>query len=678
MNGNATRSRTAAWALLFLAVLCLQNGLMLEPLYFLGLNIPWDFAASYHAVPFFWIEAMKAGVSPDWIPFQGMGYPLYLNSQSGFYYPAYWWFVLTQQTYTFAAAIWFQGLHILFGAIGAGVCARLMGARWSSALLAAVAFQAFGAFYSNASHPDIVRAHALVPWIMAPMLASWQRDRLLDVCTWALPFWVYCLWSGAYAGASVAICFTAAVLLTLRLAVATPGERRTGAGVLFAFAVGLIGAGLFMIPAALDRSEVVRAANRVAADYVTVRDVFAIALRIDVGDWFGHDITMRSFSIALPMLVLLAARPMLGAGRWAAWPLVVTMVAIAMSSPLAHKPLASVIQLLGYSRYPLSDYRGLLGLGLVLLSVQSFELLAEAVRRKRVIAVAAAGLLVAGFVVLGTWLVYPAARWTQTAMVCLIVVLAAVLILLASERNQARAYSVIFLASLAFLVALDWSRVHGGAGYLVGGVRSQVALEVTGGSMEDAHRRITERLTQPPPCRPARTAVSEAEVARSPWRGYYTGEYMTQDYSGPMKFVRQRQVLTDPASARFALQPWQAVSVRTDDNLRSVEFAASPRGGLTCTSYGTTELRYAVDLDRPTRVVENELFWPGWVATIQGRTVAPRSLAGFRAWDLPAGRYEMVARFEPPHRREARLAFAAGLAAWLLLTIYLWRTKKWQ
>ena len=105
MNGNATRSRTAAWALLFLAVLCLQNGLMLEPLYFLGLNIPWDFAASYHAVPFFWIEAMKAGVSPDWIPFQGMGYPLYLNSQSGFFYPADWWLVVTQQTNTNSAAV---------------------------------------------------------------------------------------------------------------------------------------------------------------------------------------------------------------------------------------------------------------------------------------------------------------------------------------------------------------------------------------------------------------------------------------------------------------------------------------------------------------------------------------------------------------------------------------------
>jgi hypothetical protein len=681
MNGNATPARTGAWvlwALLFVAVLCLQNGLMLGKLYFLGQNIPWDFAASYHAVPFFWIEAMKAGVSPDWVPFQGMGYPLYLNSQSGFHYPAYWWFVLTQQTYTYAAAIWFQGLHILFGAIGAGVCARLMGARWSSALLAAVAFQAFGAFYSNASHPDIVRAHALLPWVVAPVLARWQRDRLTDLCVWSLPLWVFCLWTGGYAGAAVAISFTSGLLLVARLVGSTPEERRVGCSVAAAFAIGMVAVGIFILPAALDRTEVVRGVTQVAAEYMNLRDVFALVLRIDTGSWFGHDVTMRSLSLGLPVVVLLVARPMLGQVRWAIWPLALAAFALAMSAGWAHKPLATLLSPLGYSRFTLSDYRGLLGLGLVLLAVQSFDLLPRTSLRQRVAGLAAASLITAAFTVAGTWLVYPGGRWIGTALACAIVALAAALALLAGRPEMSRRVFVAVTVALVALVGADWFRVHGGAGYLFSGPQSQAFQSVAGRSVDEAQRRLHALLEHPPGCRPARTAVAESQYLQSPWRGYYTGEYMTQDYSGPMKFVRHRQVLADSAAARFALQPWQAVSVPADDSLRSVEFAASPRSGLTCTSYGTTELRYAVDLDRPTRVVENELFWPGWVATIQGRVVAARSMAGFRAWDLPAGRYEMVARFEPPHRREGRLAFAAGLAAWVLLTIYLWRTKKWQ
>jgi hypothetical protein len=78
-----------------------------------------------------------------------MGYPIYLNLQSGLFYPPYWWFVVTGTTYTVDAAILMQGMHVLFGAVGATLCARLLNMRWALALLAAVVYQSFGGFYST-------------------------------------------------------------------------------------------------------------------------------------------------------------------------------------------------------------------------------------------------------------------------------------------------------------------------------------------------------------------------------------------------------------------------------------------------------------------------------------------------------------------------------------------------
>jgi hypothetical protein len=147
-------SRRVMWlGLAFVLVLGAQNLAYFSRHYFLGWSVPWDFLATYHAVPQFWIEAARLKVDSAWVPFQAMGYPLYMNLQSGIYYPPFWFFVAMERPYTAEAAVVMQGLHVLFAAMGAGLCARLLGMRWSLALLAGVFYQGFGGFYSNACCP---------------------------------------------------------------------------------------------------------------------------------------------------------------------------------------------------------------------------------------------------------------------------------------------------------------------------------------------------------------------------------------------------------------------------------------------------------------------------------------------------------------------------------------------
>src|SRR4051812_1551587 len=112
-------------------VLLLQNLFIFWRHYFGGYGFPWDFIAGYHAVPYYWIEAARHGMSSAWIPFQGMGYPLYMNLQSSLFYPPLWLVAWANQGYSLAIAVELQAMHVGFGALGAAICARLMGLRWS-------------------------------------------------------------------------------------------------------------------------------------------------------------------------------------------------------------------------------------------------------------------------------------------------------------------------------------------------------------------------------------------------------------------------------------------------------------------------------------------------------------------------------------------------------------------
>lgn len=683
------RRRWAPVVLGALLLLCAQNWLMLGPLYLGQAYVPFDFVATYHAVPFFWIEAVRSGVSPAWVPFQAMGYPLYMNAQSGYFYPGFWLFVLLDHSYGYAAAFAFQGLHILLGAVGAGATIRLAGARWSTAVLAAVAYQAFGGFYGNASHPDIARAHALVPWILMPIVARWTWRPALKAAVLALPFWMYCMWTGAYAGVALAVGAAGGLLTVVRTAVAPPGERKVGLSILLAFCAGTAVAAVFLLPVALDRSEVARTVggHGMSVDYLQLSDLLGLAVRADQTTWFKHDITMRSSSLALPILLLaflrLCCRDV--AKSWLG--LLLLAFALAMSTGLLLEPLGKLVPPLAYSRFPISDYRSMVALGLLLLAAQAWECLPDESAARRWAAFAVAAVACTAMVALACWGVYPFAwQWERGAPIALVVAVAEALLLVTwllltpalaspvvgAARPQPR---TLVWTALVLMVMLDWFRVHAETGYLFGPPATAVAQQQLGAALPDARERLQQRLLNPPRCRPARELIPLSAYVKTPWRGYYTGDYLSHDYAGPMQFARNRQVLADDSLLAFGLLPWRAVEIGQELPAPEDLAQAAPIKGVDCMRYGTDEVRLQVDLERPARIVENELFWPGWTAQAGQASLQAFSVQGFRGWELPAGHYELVARFTPPHQRAAMLAAAGGLLAWVLLSIIVCRTS---
>jgi hypothetical protein len=81
--------------------------------------------------------------------------------------------------------------------------------------------------------------------------------------------------------------------------------------------------------------------------------------------------------------------------------------------------------------------------------------------------------------------------------------------------------------------------------------------------------------------------------------------------------------------------------------------------------YRPNRVAVAVDADAPGYLVLADVWFPGWVATVNGAAAVPVHRADylFRAVEVPAGHSEVVFTFEPASYRRGRLVSAAVLAA---------------
>ena len=674
LHPSKFKSRAATLAL-GIAMLTMANALMFSRHYWLDSVFPWDFLGPYYAVPYYWIEVVLHGASVAWVPFQGMGYPLYINVQSAFFYPPLWIHILLHESYSVHAAVLLQGAHVLLAALGAGLCARLMGMRWSLALIAGAMYQCFGGFYSNSSHPDIVRAYAWLPWLCAPVFAQWQYSVLLRLSIAALPLFVYALCTGGYSGGVVAVLFVLGLTVLVRLvrALGRPKQRaialREGILIGMALIAGFLMAGVALVPPMLDRTEIDRVANfaGISYDYFKLKDIFAFAFPVET-PFFDHDVTMRSLFVGLPVIGLVLIRCSLGRMRQAAVLLGTGALAMAMASGWLHSILIAWLTPLGYSRFVMADYRGFIGLVQVLFAVQALQLLSEGLRpapRWRHVWIAA---LIA-YVFCGLLIMKP--DGITSHLIAISLVLTASLLWWAQTLGQsAKSRRLAVVAGLLVLTLADWGRVVWDAPYFSSPGRV-AALEAQIGSFVDTRAALDARLLNPPACRPARVNIAEAEPARLPWLGYYTGQYMTQDYSGPMKLLRHRLILASESLIAFSMKAWTAVALPTPGPATIEQLVTAPIAGMDCVQYGTTHLQYKVHLDAPTLVVENEVYWPGWSASLKGTTITAVEVHGFRGWQLPAGEYTLRTDFHTPHLKQGIIVSLLGLFLWLAVIIAL-------
>lgn len=650
---------TTSIVIIILLVLVVQNIFIFFTHYFDDVGFPWDFVGTYLAVPYYWIEAARSGYDASWIPFQGMGYPLYMNLQSGYFYPPNWLFVIFDMTYTIHTAIVFQGIHVFVGALGAVFAAKILGLKWHEALVAGVLYQCFGAFYSNAEHVDIIRAYAFTPWIIIPFIASknMYNSKLLVYSILFLPFWILFMWTGGYIGVTIAVLFTLGILLVIRMFLEKE-FRHIGFKIMFSSLIGFLLSAIYVLPALMDLHELTRSASSLRYDYFHLIDIFSLIYPID-NKILPHDVSMRSNSIGVFAFILLV----LGIKyfhKWNFYLLFILALALLMGSGVLHHFIINIIPQLGLSRFTMADYRGLVGLSLILLSVSNMKYIKMLPKDNYLYS----ALFIILFVVFGNIFLHlnDSSHLKEILLLLLFIALTYIALLVFCKNHNLGTLIMIVI------VILDWSRIHGHERYWYSKHIGNY-MEKTFGSYDDSRKTLHEKFSLMY-FRGKRLDINKKPLSYS---GYYNGNFLMNDYGGSMKLQRYENIRKNDFLKQFAILPWRAIRIKYGELRFTFD---SIETGVHLKKYGTSRIVYSVSLDRRTKIVENEIFWHGWKGYIEKENkiisdIEPFEADGFRGWDLPAGKYFFVTEFKEPHKMISLYILLVGIVLWIFFAYYL-------
>jgi hypothetical protein len=652
-----------------LAVLLLQNWVYFAPHWFFGASFTGDFAKPYHATPHYLIQAAQSGVGIDWIPVTGMGYPTALNLQSGLFYPAFWPFVLFDSVYSIEAAIFLQCLTILFGALGCSLLCRVVGLSWSASLLGGVLFQSFGGFVTNSMHPDIIRAFALTPWIITPFAAPKEtiKSSANRLALTLMPILIYTLWTGGYPGNTIALLFSISIVAGIR-GLCTRNWKYV-ALLLSAVVIGTLLAAPAILPGILLKSEVARASmTEIPRDFGELRDMFALIYDTD-SKFFRSDPTMKTLYIGVPALALLVFGRGICIARRTLWLWTFAIIGLAMAIGLLHPLWEKIARPLVYSRFPFSDYKLLMLIPLIVVAASAFDSLRGSWKTSALFLFC---IIAVGNAVVPLYPTEGVAEWSSAlpSFLRYLALVASALITLCVLWYCTRVNRKLALALICGVVIVDWARIHWNHNLMAlsDGVEifnSGNQFEPQGVPFDNQTSRLEKMLDDPPIQRPARVDLSEKQYA---WRGYYSGEFMMRDWSGPMQFNTQQHILASPDLTDFAQQPWTAIWLNPEAKLSWRQLKSCDVEPL---KYGTDRIEYRLRATSPGTYVVNEIYFPGWVAVATDLDTGdilklfPSNVDGFRGYEIPAGNYEIVESFDTPNRVESLVMAALGVCCYI-------------
>jgi len=99
--------------------------------------------------------------------------------------------------------------------------------------------------------------------------------------------------------------------------------------------------------------------------------------------------------------------------------------------------------------------------------------------------------------------------------------------------------------------------------------------------------------------------------------------------------------------------------------------AGEPAGTVSVSEFGLHQVRLSVESERPAYLVTSETHYPGWRAYVDGR---PQPIyytnVAFRGFPVPAGRHQIVMRFEAPLFWWAAAASGLGWIVWAALLLW--------
>ena len=712
---SAYQNKIKHFASLSIIILFLQHLIVYWSHYFDNVGFSKDFVRPYFVIPAFWTTALDVGIFTQWNPFSGMGIPLFIKAQSGFLYPFLWIFPIFSIQYTLQSSVIFQVLHIFMGSIGMFFFLKFMFNSPRYALLGAIAFQFFGGFFANADHSDTVRSFAIAPWMFFVFTLNLDRPTISRRILF-IPIVIYLLATGGQPTMLVSIFFIMSlfiVLQTINGFVKNIGKRKS-------LVIGGVLTGLMMLGfviAVVHLGPVIEHADQMTRYTIPIERKFQLTVEQFPGFFMSNSeipykSNMNSTFLTLPILIFASFFPLsLIKKYWIFF--VVLIVAVLMSigtNSFLFEGMTSLSSYFDLSQRPVSDYRIFIAIPIIISAIVGLKAIIERKYSLKTFSVRVVFILL--WFSFGLFLLHSNIEEVsitrfenlifQTTLAILILIFTILVLGIFVFKTEGKQLefiekpiriSLITLILLTLLISIDgfgvisdidrWREKPLDKFYY----DRSIPLEKDGKLITYG---IFENLPTERPEREFRKTIDKGGA----FEGYLLGRYTTGDIAGGTNMLISRDnVNNNQDYSKFMLMKWTPMLIepridwvnRTEitlpknflSNLDSIE----EENSVVQTHYGINEITYRVSLKEPKLMIENEMYFPGWGATLiyPNKEVQIESLSVnkiFRTWFLPEGEYEMKAKFQFPNLITYQSISFIAFAVWVTIVILFWKKFK--
>lgn len=672
--------------------------------HYLGvMTFPWDFLGGYHSHAYAWFAQGSFFDPPKWFPWSDLGFPSFFSLQSGSWYLP---LVLLDNfgiTYDIVNATRLQSLHVLFGAIGVVAFFRLNGKSWFVALFGAILYHFSATFYSNQQHVDIIRGAAWLPFVLlaiSPIFLA--KSRFTPIIS---TFILFQFFVSAYPGLIISTAYASLLVVGVTFLVEKPMlpviSLVRGA---VAVTAGILMAGLKFLPLVLHGDFALPEVMGIAA----IRPEFipTFFLPYDV-TFLPGDITMRSLWLpTVAFIAIIFLRRLTGIAVMG-----LTLIGTALLlGGIIPTISPSLDALLGFnvSRFPLSDWRPVLHLGIICLAAESLQqILMKSYSAQPFFSRLLAFLAI---VLISLW-VYAINNYGGASYwgVLLFVVLAVFcFVMLNVEKHKDLS---INLRHVCLFCIIALSAVQGYM-FQMNSARPwrhhwapEIESQIFGGPLIFDSKALRTELSRRGERFVVGTDVGEILMHANSFlynRNWYEKTFGLFGYnnlvlSRPHAGFREalKEETSGPALLSFARKPQQVVILAQDAVFDVVNISAENVQPMISfvdgvevefIEYSPELLRYRITTSVAIRVVENEIWARGWRLRLKNsgeyKDVAVEHTPEFlRTWIVPPGRWDISLQFGENVYFEGWIAWWVGLSLvvlfpWLRIQSFLWAKRR--
>lgn len=182
--------------------------------YLSGAKSPsWDFLTDYFTASFVWWNAGSFFNPPSYLPYAFSGFPAHLSGQAASWYLPVG-LLAELKVYNIHTSAILQAVTIIFGIIGIYFLANSWGISRYLSMLLAVGYLFSPGFFTSASHIDIVRGWAFMPWVL---LALKPHKRISSLLIFGISLLAFQFMVGVYPGIIIASVYMLAIYVIFNL-----------------------------------------------------------------------------------------------------------------------------------------------------------------------------------------------------------------------------------------------------------------------------------------------------------------------------------------------------------------------------------------------------------------------------------------------------------------------------